>query len=56
MFLKKIIFFSLLITIMSCEEIARMRAENEREKRERGYECTYINGQLDDCDYILPKR
>ena len=57
MFLKRIIFFSLLTTIIiSCAEYARIREESARMKRERGYECIDYGDGSRQCDYILPER
>ena len=58
MFLKKIIFFSLLISILiSCAELRELEEISEKEKRERGWECTYDgDGNKKYCNYILPPK
>ena len=43
----------LLITVMSCSELAEMEAKSEQIKRERGWECRYDGrGVVQHCGYI----
>ena len=52
--MKKIIMLVVLvITVMSCSELAEMEAKSQQIKRERGYECMYTHkGELQGCNYI----
>ena len=43
----------LLITVMSCSELAEMEAKSQQIKRERGWQCRYnYKGELQHCGYI----
>ena len=51
--MKRIItLIALLITVMSCSELAEMEAKSEQIKRERGKVCTYdYKGNYKYCEY-----
>ena len=43
----------MLITVMSCSELAEMEAKSEQIKRERGWECMYNGrGEVQVCGYM----
>ena len=43
----------LLITVMSCSELAEMEAKSEQIKRERGWECRYsYRGEIQGWNYM----
>ena len=52
--MKKIIMLVVLvITVMSCSELAELEAGRQQRIRERGYECMYTHkGELQGCNYI----
>ena len=52
--MKKIIMLVVLvITTMSCSELAEMEAKSQQMRRERGRECMYnYKGELQGCNYI----
>ena len=52
--MKRIItLIALLITVMSCSELAKMENEYQQDLRERGRECRYnYKGELQHCGYI----
>ena len=43
----------LMITLMSCSELAEMEARSQQRRRERGRVCRYnYKGELQHCGYI----
>ena len=53
-YLGNIVFFLLLIILtMSCSELTELNEKLERDKRERGWECTYDGyGNVRNCGFI----
>ena len=50
---KMIMLVILMITVMSCSELAKMENEYQQDLRERGRECRYnYKGELQGCYYI----
>jgi len=50
---KIIILIILLISVMSCSELAELEAGHQQRMRERGMECMYnYKGEVQGCNYI----
>ena len=52
--MKKVIMLAILVmTVISCSELAEMEAKSEQIKRERGWECRYnYRGEIQGCNYM----
>ena len=54
-YMKKIIALItiLLVSVMSCSELAELEEKSQQIRRERGWECRYnYKGELQHCGYI----
>jgi lipoprotein len=52
--MKKVIMLAILVmTVISCSELAKMEDEYQQDLRERGYRCRYnYKGEVQVCGYI----
>ena len=52
--MKKVIMLAILVmTVISCSELAKMEDEYQQDLRERGYRCRYNKrGGVENCRYM----